>query len=90
MERNCGAQMEASHCSVSLTEGLVTTRRIEDSLAMDQLLILFPDMTWWQFFEVIDSLSPPGRIAIHPTDHRDDLVSLSPRHPHREGVLKTA
>jgi hypothetical protein len=74
------AQMEAPHCSISLAEELVTTLRIEGPLSMDQLLILFPGTTWWQFFEVIDSLSRSGRIAINPTDHRDYLISISPRY----------
>jgi hypothetical protein len=78
MERNYGAPMEAPHCSVSLAEELVSTLQIEGPLAMDQLLILFPGTTWWQFFEVIDSLSRSGRIAISSADHRDYLISISP------------
>lgn len=78
MERNYGAHIEAPHCSDSLAEELVSTLQIEGPLTMDQLLILFPGTTWWQFFGVIDSLSRSGRIAIHPTDHRDYLISITP------------
>ncbi len=80
MEQNYGAQMETPHCSVSLAEELVSTLEVDGPLTMDQLLILFPSTTWWQFFEVIDSLSRSGLIAISPTDHRDYLISISPHH----------
>ncbi|HKN87698.1 MAG TPA: hypothetical protein VJV04_12625 [Nitrospiraceae bacterium] len=78
MEEHSGAQLEAPQCSVSLTEELVATLQIEGPLTMDQLLILFPGTTWWQFFEVIDSLSRSGRIVLNPTDDRDYLLSIRP------------
>lgn len=78
MERNYGAQMEAPQCSVSLTEELVSTLQIEGPLTLDQLLILFPGTTWWQFFVVIDALSRSGRIVISPLDHSDYLLSINP------------
>jgi hypothetical protein len=79
MEQNHGTRVEAPHCSVSLAEELLTTLEIEGPLTMDQLLILFPGTTWWQFFEVIDSLSRTRRITISPTDHRDYLISVPPQ-----------
>ena len=78
MERTYGVDVEVPHCSVSLAEELVSTLQIEGPLTMDQLLILFPGTTWWQFFGLIDSLNRSGRIAIRPTDHRDYLISITP------------
>lgn len=78
MEQHYGAQIEAPQCSVSLAEELVSTLKAEGPLTMDQLLILFPGTTWWQFFEVIDSLSRSGRIVISPTVDRDYLLSIRP------------
>ena len=77
MERT-RSQVGPSHCS--LAEQLVSTLQIQGPLTMDQLLLLFPDTTWWQFFEVIDSLSRTGRIAIHTTGFRDYRISVPPRH----------
>jgi hypothetical protein len=71
-------QVDPSHCSLS--EELVSTLEITGPLTIDQLLILFPGTTWWQFFEVIDSLSRTGRVAIHTTDFRDYRISVPPRH----------
>ena len=77
MERT-RSQVGPSHCS--LAEQLVSTLQIQGPLTMDQLLLSFPDTTWWQFFEVIDSLSRTGRIAIHTTGFRDYRISVPPRH----------
>jgi hypothetical protein len=63
-----------------LAEELVSTLHIRGPLTMDQLLSLFPGTTWWQLFEVIDSLSRTGRIAIHMAGCRDYCVSVPPRH----------
>ncbi|WP_447983951.1 hypothetical protein [Nitrospira sp. Nam74] len=77
--------MEHTHTEVDplrcpLAEELISTLRIRGPLTMDQLLSLFPGTTWWQFFEVIDSLSRTGHIAIHMTGCRDYSVSIPPRH----------
>lgn len=69
--------MDPSHAS--LAEALVSTLQVKGPLTMEQLLNVFPDKTWWQFFEVIDSLSRAGHIAIHTTGFRDYRISL-PRH----------
>ena len=80
MARSYGAQMEATRCSVSLAEERCHTTDRRSSVN-GSTTILFLGTTWWQFFEVIGLLNRFGRIAINPTDHRDDLISISPRYP---------
>ena len=69
-----------AHMDPSLAEELVSTLQTKGPQTMEQLLELYPDTTWWQFFEVIDSLSRTGHIAIHTTGFRDYRISVPPRH----------
>lgn len=80
MERNHSAEAESPHCSIALAEELLSTLHREGPLTMDQLLILFPCTTWWQFLEIIESLSRANRVAISSTDDRDYLISVRPRY----------